>query len=340
MRKLASIRRISNIEPIEGADRIELATVDGWKVVVAKDVGHAVGDVVVYCEIDSFLPIKPEFEFLRKTSYKKMGDREGFRLKTIRLRGQISQGLILPIDTLKGKIDFGVGRRFEEHADSLIGQDVSELLGIVKYDPPIPAQLEGTVKGYFPGFLRKTDQERVQNIDFGEIQGSFSVTEKLDGTSFTCYKYNGEFGVCSRNLELIETNDNTYWQVARKLDLKNKIPEGYAFQGEIVGPGIQKNIYSLNEHSLFVFDMYDIKRETYLSISDVVDITSPLGLNTVPILNHDFNIPKDCQSIQDLLVMAENKSELNSEAEREGVVLRSKDYPNFTFKVISNKFLL
>jgi len=90
-RKLATIRKITDIRPIEGADMIELATVGGWSVVVAKDVGHKVGNSVVYCEIDSFLPIKEEFEFLRKSSYKKMGDQEGFRLKTIRLRGQLSQ---------------------------------------------------------------------------------------------------------------------------------------------------------------------------------------------------------------------------------------------------------
>ena len=71
-RKLATIRKINDLSPIEGADKIEVATVDGWKVVVAKDVGHKIGDWVVYCEIDSFLPIKEEFEFLRKSSYKKM----------------------------------------------------------------------------------------------------------------------------------------------------------------------------------------------------------------------------------------------------------------------------
>lgn len=100
-RKLASIRKISDIQPIDGADMIELAIVDGWKVVVAKNVGHKVGDMVVYCEIDSFLPIKDEFEFLRKSSFKKMGDQEGFRLKTSKLRGQISNGLILPLSILE-----------------------------------------------------------------------------------------------------------------------------------------------------------------------------------------------------------------------------------------------
>jgi len=108
MRKLATIRKISDIQPIEGADMIEVATIDGWKVVIGKDVGHEIGDLVVYCEVDSFLPVEPEFEFLRKSSFKKMGDKEGFRIRTIKLRNTISQGLILNLDTLavitKGKI--------------------------------------------------------------------------------------------------------------------------------------------------------------------------------------------------------------------------------------------
>ena len=102
-RKLASIRKISDIQPIEGADLIELAIVDGWKVVVGKEVGHKVGDFVIYCEVDSFLPIREEFEFLRKSSYRKMIDQEGFRLRTIKLRGCVSQGLIIPLSILEGE---------------------------------------------------------------------------------------------------------------------------------------------------------------------------------------------------------------------------------------------
>ena len=130
---------ISEILPIEGADAIELAIVGGWKVVVAKNVGHKVNDMVIYCEVDSFLPIRDEFEFLRKSSYKKMGDEEGFRLRTIKLRGQVSQGLIIPLDEL---LKYGVS------ADDVYeGLDVSGMLGIVKYEPPIPAELAGKVKG-------------------------------------------------------------------------------------------------------------------------------------------------------------------------------------------------
>jgi RNA ligase (TIGR02306 family) len=122
-RKLASIQVIRDIRPIEGADAIELAIINNWQVVVAKNVGHQIGDHVVYCEIDSFLPIQEEFEFLRKSSYKKMADREGFRLKTIKLRGQVSQGLILPMSVFG---DFG-WTAYE-------GLDVTERLGIIKYE--------------------------------------------------------------------------------------------------------------------------------------------------------------------------------------------------------------
>jgi len=200
-RKLASVQKIREIRPIEGADAIELAIINSWQVVVAKNVGHKVDDFVVYCEIDSFLPIREEFEFLRKSSHKKMGDQEGFRLKTIKLRGEVSQGLVVPIHVLP------LLEMVHE------GQDVTEMLGIVKYEPPVPAQLAGKAKGYFPGFIRKTDEERVQNLtkeyEEWKITGShkFYATEKLDGSSSTFYVRDGDFGVCSRNLELADPGE-------------------------------------------------------------------------------------------------------------------------------------
>lgn len=351
MRRLASIRRIDRLEPIPGADKIEVAMVDGWKVVVAKDVGHQEGDLIVYCEVDSFLPIKPEYEFLRKSSYKKMGDKEGFRLKTIRLRGQISQGLVLPISVLKGKIDFGPALSFEDSIENMLGQDVSDILGIVKYEKPIPAQLSGKVKGNFPSFLQKTDEERVQNLDISEIAGEeWDVTEKVDGTSFTCYKHEGQFGVCSRNLELVETEDNTYWQVARKYNLEKALPNHYAIQGEIIGPGIQGNKYGLKEPKLLVFTFYSIKHGIYLNnnehisqpmtVQQMLEVMTPSSpdLEMVPTLptnrfSHDI-------TVDDILEMAEGESELRSGVDREGLVFRLVENPDISFKAISNKFLL
>lgn len=332
-RKLATIRIINDIRPIEGADMIELATVGGWNVVVAKDVGDKVGDNVVYCEIDSFLPIKDEFEFLRKSSYKKMGDQEGFRLKTIKLRGQVSQGLILPMSVFG---DFG-WTGYE-------GLDVTERLGIVKYEPPIPAELAGKVKGGFPSFLRKTDEERVQNLvkEYGEYKltsaHQFYMTEKLDGSSATFYMNEGVFGVCSRNLELLETEGNTFWKMARELDLENKLKDkgNICLQGELIGEGIQGNPYKIKGHAVHFFNGFNIDKQERLNINEFLILLDELELTLVPVLDVGMLLP---ETIQGMLDLAEGKSRLNDKTEREGVVVRSLDN-TISFKAISNKFLL
>jgi len=337
-RKLATIRRIKEILPIEGGDRIELVVVDGWKVVVAKDVQHKVGDLIIYCEIDSFLPIREEFEFLRKSSYKKMGDREGFRLRTAKMKGQISQGLILPISVLNPPGTNIYVQPFE-------GLDVTEMLDIVKYEPPIPANLVGKVKGLFPSFLVKTDEERVQNIavEYSALcfqsKHQFYVTEKLDGSSATFYLKNGVFGVCSRNLELLETENNSFWKVARELKLEENLRalgKNICLQGELIGEGIQGNPYGIKGQTVRFFSVYQIDSRTRLGIKDLEDICFMIGLQTVPILESNFLLPN---TIEEMLQYAEGKSVLNPNTEREGVVVRSLD-GTISFKAISNKFLL
>ena len=332
-RKLATIRIINDIRPIEGADMIELATVGAWNVVVAKNVGHKVGDHVVYCEIDSFLPIREEFEFLRKSSYKKMGDQEGFRLKTIKLRGQVSQGLILPMSVFG---EFG-WTAYE-------GLDVTDRLGIVKYEPPIPAELSGKVKGGFPSFLHKTDEERVQNLvkEYNEYKFTsahqFYMTEKLDGSAATFYMNEGEFGVCSRNLELLETEGNTFWKVARELDLENKLKDkgNICLQGELIGEGIQGNPYKIKGQTVHFFNGFDIDKRQRLNINEFLILLDELELTSVPILDVAMSLP---ETVTGMLELAEGKSRLNDKTEREGVVVRSLDN-TISFKAISNKFLL
>ena len=348
-RNLATIRRIKEIKPIEGADAIELAVVNGWQVVVAKNVGHQVGDLVVYCEIDSFLPTEPEFEFLRKSSYKKMGDQEGFRLRTIKLRGQVSQGLIIPL-----KDAYSLYKRSTPNLDMqwFEGLDVTEMIGIVKYEPPIPAHLAGKVKGSFPSFLRKTDEERIQNLEKEYAEWTLSsnhqfyATEKLDGSSFTCYIKNGEFGVCSRNMDLLETEDNTFWTVARKLDLENKLGsfgKNICFQGEMVGSGIQGNHYSMKDQTVFFYNIFLIDEREYVGYDEFRNMLFDLDLACVPVLSYPFNFPADSETslptVSALLRAAEGKSVLNDKVEREGLVIRSMDR-TISFKAISNKFLL
>jgi RNA ligase (TIGR02306 family) len=334
-RKLATLRRIKKLMPIEGADAIELALVDGWQVVVAKNVGYQQNDLVIYCEIDSFLPIREEFEFLRRTSYKKMADREGFLLRTIRLRGQISQGLILPI-TVLGDNTSGL---YE-------GMDVTEKLGIVKYEAPIPASLQGKVKGSFPSFIPKTDEERVQNLEKEYNQLIFSskhqlyVTEKLDGSSYTAYFNRGQFGVCSRNLELLETEGNTYWKVTRDLKIEEKLrslARNISLQGELIGEGIQGNPYKLRGQTVKFFTGYDIDSGRRIPIREFLDLLEKLELESVPVLHlGDFILP---QTIPDMLKWADGPSQLNPNFPREGVVVRSLD-GTVSFKSISNQFLL
>jgi RNA ligase (TIGR02306 family) len=339
-RKLATIRRIKGIVPIEGADAIELALVDGWQVVVAKNVGHKVGDKIVYCEIDSFLPIREEFEFLRKSSFKKMGDQEGFRLKTIKLRNTLSQGLILPYSVIPIA-------QFASAHDLPEGMDVSEMLRIVKYEPPIPAELAGKVKGGFPSFIPKTDEERVQNFskEYEEwkyqSKHQFYVTEKLDGSSATFYVKDGEFGVCSRNLELLETEGNTFWKVARDLDLENKMKSlgrNISVQGELLGEGVQGNRYGIKGHTVRFFTAFDIDNHQRIPFVEMVVMLTDIGLQYVPVLNPDFAFLLP-ETVENMLKYAEGKSALNDRVEREGVVVRSMD-GTISFKSISNKFLI
>ncbi len=339
-RKLASVRVINDIQKIPEADMIELAIVDGWKVVVAKNVGHKIGDMVIYCEIDSFLPIKEEFEFLRKSSYKKMGDQEGFRLKTIKLRGQVSQGLILPISVLN-PTDTNI------YVTPFEGLDVTEMLGIVKYEPPIPAELAGKVKGLFPSFIRKTDEERIQNLaseyELFKTQNKegmkFYVTEKLDGSSATYYFKDGIFGVCSRNLELLETEGNTFWKVARELMLEEKLgtlDNNICLQGELIGEGIQGNPYKIKGQTVRFFNAFNIDTQEYLGLGEFIALINGMDLETVPVLDTNFTLP---ETVEDMLKVADDKSVLNFSFDREGIVIRSSDR-TISFKAISNKFLL
>lgn len=337
MRKLASIRRIVEIKPIEGADAIEAVRVDGWWCVSKKN-QFKVNDMCVYFEVDSFLPVRPEFEFLRKACFKStrhLGD--GFRLKTIRLKGQISQGLVLPLK------DF---LSLEGCEEPYVGYDMSDALGVKKWEVPLSPQLAGVAKGNFPSFIRKTDQERIQNCysDLVETHkdAMFEATLKLDGSSMTVYFNDGQFGVCSRNLELKETEDNTFWKVARKLNLEaamRSYGKNIALQGELMGPGIQGNREGLPDHDFYLFDVWNIDQMQYMSPMETDDVCSDLEdlgakMSKVPFLGVDVPLSL---SLEQLIAASEIKS-LNHDV-AEGIVYRSMD-GTVSFKVINNKFLL
>lgn len=337
-RQLATIQKIEEIKPIEGADKIHAIRIKDWWVVAQKEMGYKVGDLVIYFEIDSFLPDIEIFSFLKKgSSLKRMTIENeikvGIRLKTIKLRGQISQGLIMPTSILT-PLTFGYRGELTE------GSDVSPYLGVIKWEAPIPSQLAGKAKGFFPSFIPKTDEERIQNMR--SILNGFYVTEKLDGSSVTYFKKDGVFGVCSRNLELLETEGNTQWRLAREMDLENKLPDGFAIQGELVGEGIQKNPLGLIGQKVFFYNVYKIEWTKYLDYEDMIQFLVGLGVSIVPVLDTDYALPK---TVEEILTYAEGRSSLNPNVEREGVVIRSKNERPFngqrtSFKAISNRYLL
>lgn len=333
MRKLATIRKIDEIRPIPEAELIECAVIGGWTVVVKKG-EYRPGDVAVYCEIDSWIPTELAPFLSKGQEPREYNGVKGERLRTVCLRGQLSQGLLLkPADVMSAKQFTLAG----------IDGDVTELLGIQKWEAPIPAQLAGEVRGTFPSFIPKTDQERIQNMtaeieDYRTRELSFEVTEKLDGSSMTVYSFEGDAGVCSRNLNLRETEGNSRWAVARRERLLDKIAgRDIALQGELIGEGIQGNPYKIKGQQFYVFDIYDIGLKEYFSPQARRKFCEEFEINHVPVYGEYWQIT---ETVPEMLKRAEMKSTLNDKQEQEGVVYKCNQDPAISFKCISNKFLL
>ena len=331
-RKMATIRKIDSIQPIEGADLIHAVKIGGWTVVAQKSMGYEVGHLVCYAEIDSFIPTEvAPFLTQEGKEPKEYKGIKGERLRTKKLKGVISQGLLLPLSVLDNV-----------ESELTEGLDVSVPLGVVKWEPPAEFQ-SPDAKGLFPSFIPKTDQERIQNLseDFQKWKEEgtiWEVTEKLDGYSMTVFYKDGEVGVCSRNLELKEDENNTFWKAAKSSGaysvLKNK-GLNIALQGELVGPGIQGNKYNLREHVYFIYDIFDIEKQEYFLPEERQKFVKDTFLNHVPVLDSNL-FPTD--SIEEVLKMAEGKSTEGSCPEREGLVFKSKTTQD-SFKAISNKWL-
>lgn len=343
MRTLASIQLVNAIEPIPNADAIEKVRVLGWWI-VAKKGEHQPGEKVVYCEIDSLLPEKPAFEFLRASSFKPARDdlRAGFRIRTVKLRGQVSQGICFPLSLLPA------GTSTE------VGTDVTAVLDVIKWEPPVSAGMHGRVKGGFPGFLPKTDETRVQVLEpvLERNRGKlFYLTEKLDGSSYTAFLRQGTFGICSRNLWMDETDEtNLLSRLTSQLKIEENLRAAsqrrgidLAIQAEVIGPGIQGNKYQLRQATLRVFSVLNVETYQLLEHAEQLDLVRELGLETVPqlgtlMLNH---------SVDELVALAEGTSVLNPKAQREGIVLRPLREEHdidiggrLSFKAINPKFLL
>ena len=288
----------------------------------------------MYFEIDSVLPIATWNNHLRKEEGKKL------RVKTIRLRGQLSQGLALPLSILP-------------QGDYEVGQDVTLIVGVEKYEPVVPAHLSGMAKGNFPAFLHKTDETRLQSepkvLDEAISKGLVLVgTLKMDGTSFTAYRRDADFGVCSRNLDLKETEGNAHWRMTRKLKIEEILRSETAnlcIQGEMAGPSIQANRMGFKEVDLYLFNLYDIDTGKYLSHNELSVFAKKHGLNVVPTVHRlDFGVvgPMDANHLLDIA----NNLNYDNGTPAEGIVWRSMCETHsdvlkgrLSFKTISNRFL-
>lgn len=351
MRKLVTVRPVKELIAIEGADLIELARVDGWQCVVKKG-DFGVGDNALYFEIDSLIPSDDErFAFLSRGKVQ-----SHYRIKSMKLRGALSQGLLMPLSILTAEESEKITDRMIEVLPTIQDgsqpgatlMDVADILGVQKYEPPMPT--DGKQHGSFPTHLvPKTDQERIQNIP-GILEGhntsEFEITEKLDGTSCTFYYLDQQdemtdnivIGACSRNWEMKLDDDNVYAKLFHEFDLEEKLIDlgmNLAIQGEVIGPRIQGNKYKCSTQEFYVFDIYDIDAKRYLPSAERVMLVQKLGLKHVP---HILYEEDSLLSLDVILELAEGNSMLH-DTQREGLVFKEHD-GSFSFKVVSNKFLL
>ena len=334
IRKMAYVAVITDVFDIEGADRIVQYEIDnGWKVIDQKG-KYQVNDVVVYCAIDSWVPSSVAPFLTKPDRFPRLYENiEGEKLRTIRLKGALSQGLILNLSILS------------EYTEAIVvGGDVSQFLNITKWEAPEEA-IHADTKGGFPQFLYKSDQERIQNCYLSmskefETQ-TWTISEKVEGQSFTAYLKDDEFGVCSRNLNL-KDSDNTFWNTARKYDLENKLRNlgrNLSIVGEQYGSNISGNIYGMREISLLVYDIFDIDAQVYLNPVERLTMIADLGLVSVPIF--DTNASLQGKSLSDILAMADGKSVLGfTNTLREGLVFSANSDKRVSFKAISDKYLL
>jgi RNA ligase (TIGR02306 family) len=342
MRKLVSVQSIRAVSDIENADRIQAYQINEWWVVDKKG-AYQVGDKIIYCEIDSWIPHNVAPFLSGDKTPKTYEGVEGARLRTKRLRGFYSQGLILPMSFVEGD--------YEEDTD------LTDVLGFKKWEETIPAALAGEMEGAFPvSLLPKSDEDRLQNLgrEFAKWQSQnlvFIPSEKIEGSSITTiFKEgwkNSEVQVGSRNWLLRETDGNAYWQAVNKYDLKNVLPNycrsigrNLAVRAELVGPGLNKNIYDHTAIDMLVYNIYDLDTQSYVPLAERLEHIAAMNLRSVPIFT-DQAVDVSNVTIPDLLTLADGETAIGFRKKqlREGLVWVCTTDPNLSFKTVSNKYL-
>lgn len=353
MRKLASIRIVKDLQPIKDKDRIELAFIDGWQVIVKKG-EYKINEEIVFCEIDSVLPKKPEFDFLAKCNY---------RIKTMKMGGVLSQGICFPTSILpKGKYK--------------LGQDVTDVIGIKQYEKtldrePVVKQKYNKFIQFllkfkvfkkiilpkpeyknFPSFISKTDEIRLQNVlHYLQENVSWTVTEKIDGQSGTFVlkrikpkyfwqKEKFDYMVCSRNYRLNNKTNSSYWKVSDKYNIEKalklliKKEDWVAIQGECIDTKVQGNKYKVSEADFYAFNLiYPKGSMTYSEMSNRLHL---VGIKSVPFITE---IVGRATSMEDMIALSKGQSTLNNKTLKEGIVCRAL-LGDKSFKVINPEFLI
>jgi len=324
-RLIVEVVEIKEILEHPNADRLEIAVVKGWESVVQKG-AHKPGDGVVYVPIDAVLPVELS-DKLGVTNYLSKG-----RVRTAKLRGIYSQGLIIGLDTLPGKY--------------YLGDNVMEILGITKFiPPPPPPHLQGKQRKQHPDFNRYTDIENIKNFpDVLQEGEDVSITEKIHGTNFRSGKLDtapgsefiSELHVGTHNTNLVENPDNTYWKIADKYNLKEILEHNMIIYGEVYGYGVQKLTYGLKTQDVGFFDLK--VNGKYLNADDFKAFCKEHNLPQVPIL---FEGPWD-KSLMDLA----NGSSTIAKHIREGIVIKpqveryDRQVGRVAIKHLSEKYLL
>lgn len=362
-RKLASVQKIKAIKPIEGADKIEIVQVLNWDC-VAKKGEYQVGDEVIYFEIDSLLPDIPMLEWLKGSSWSQKLNK--YKISTHKFRGQISQGLVMPISDLE-ELDRQIHNREEvvpiAYAE---GTDLTEILNIEKYEPPVSNGPLGDLISH-EWYVPKTDEERIQ-VCAEEIlpkymeseQGDWYASVKLDGCSCTSGLFEDMFLIGGRNQWY--KDDNMYTTTVKKYITEEKL-RAYqettgmyvVFQGELCGPGIQSNRLGLKEKDWFIFNVFTSdtgKMDSYTKcdLLNMLNICEYFGLKTVPLIpfeaKFDFkaedNVDKTVENLLSYVDGIKYRTFFDDASPSqiaEGAVFRMNDM-SYSFKVVSNKFLL
>lgn len=362
-RKLASVQRIKAIKPIEGADRIEIVQVLNWDCVAQKG-EYQIGDMVIYFEIDSLLPDIPAFEFLRGSSWSQKLNK--YKIRTHKFRGQISQGLVIPVRQLT-EIYNQTNKSAVSSIDYDEGDDLTELLKIEKYEPPVSNGPLGDIINH-EWYVPKTDEERVQVCAENVLpeyikskQGDWYESVKLDGTSCTAGLFEDAFLIGGRNQwykdeNMYTTTVKKYGDIEKHLRDYQKLTGKYiVFQGELCGPGIQSNRLGLKEKEWFIFNVWVSdtgKMDSYkkLDLLRFLNMCDDFGLPHVPIIpvsaKFDFKTTTNIdETVEKLLKYTDGVKyrtffdDASPNQIAEGLVFRKNDM-TYSFKVVSNKFLL